>query len=671
MIFRFATIQDKSIKGSLEEKLVAAYCRKVTWMWCGFFIFNGSMAAITIFFGSDIIWSVYNGGISYILMGSLFAGEFLVRKMVQKKMPKAAALSKFKYDSRPLSTVLCYEGAWSEGRYKTWGDFLRETAQLRTRIESIKSDKWLLNCDDCWHFLTVFTSLLQCKKEVMLSANISPAYLDEIRDYAPFMTDQDIKGENIFNISELLQFEPETTLQSAPEINADETSIIMFTSGSTGKPKAVRQRLTEFEADNRYVLSQWGGEFLKRKLCSTVNQHHIYGLLFSILLPFTAAVPFRRKRIEFPEEFEVLNDTEYMIITVPAFLKRAVEIEAGQSEETVSKLNLKSPWIFTSGGLLAQETAKKTSEVFGFWPVEIYGSTETSGIAYRQSFNGHVWTPFDNASLSKNSDGCLIIRSPYIKDPAGFETADMAEIFIDGRFLLKGRADSVVKIEEKRISLPEIESRILQSDFAADACVIAMNGKRQYLAAALVFNGKGRERFSNLEKNETNKFFREYLKQYFENTVIPKKWRYVESLPVDSQGKKKKEDIILLFSDTNDLAAELLTLNHTVKQKTDISLTVEFAIPDTSPYFDGHFPGFPILPAVAQTEIVLRFASQYLETSVIVSEINRLKFTKLIRPFTPLLLNLEKKDKTISFKMSSPDERTIYSLGSLITQGDI
>jgi acyl-coenzyme A synthetase/AMP-(fatty) acid ligase/3-hydroxymyristoyl/3-hydroxydecanoyl-(acyl carrier protein) dehydratase len=671
MIFRFATMQDKSIKGSLEEKHVASYCRKVTWMWCGFFIFNGGIAAITIFFGSDIIWSVYNGGISYILMGSLFAGEFLVRKMVQKRMPKAAALSKFKHNSRPLSTVLCYEGAWSGGCYKTWEDFLRETAQLRVRIESIKSEKWLLNCDDCWYFLTAFTSLLQCKKEVILSANVSPAYLDEIRCGAPFLTDQDIKGENIFNIQALLKSESGTAPQFVSAINADETSITMYTSGSTGKPKAVRQRLTEFEADNRYVLSQWGGEFLKRKLCSTVNQHHIYGLLFSILLPFTAAVPFRRKRIEFPEEFEVLNDTEYMIITVPAFLKRAVEIEADQSKEIISKLNLKSPWIFTSGGLLARETAKKTSEVFGFWPVEIYGSTETSGIAYRQSFNGQEWTPFDNASLSKNPDGCLIIKSPYIKDPSGYETADMVEILEDGRFLLNGRIDSVVKIEEKRISLTEIESRILQSGFSAEACVIAMNDKRQYLAAAIVFNDKGRERFSNLEKNGINKFFREYLLQYFENIFIPKKWRYVESLPVDSQGKKKKDDIILLFSDTNDLAAEPRVLNHVVKQETDTSLTVEFTIPDTSPYFDGHFPGFLILPAVAQTEIVLRFASQYLGTGIIVSEINRLKFTSLIRPFTTLLLQLEKKDKTISFKISSPDRGTIYSLGALITRGDM
>jgi uncharacterized membrane protein len=100
MIFRFATIQDKSIKGSLGEKSIAAYCRKVTIAWCVFFIFNGSIAALTIFYGSDVLWSVYNGGISYILTGVFFMVELFIRKMVQKKIPKSG------FDSLDNVTVM-------------------------------------------------------------------------------------------------------------------------------------------------------------------------------------------------------------------------------------------------------------------------------------------------------------------------------------------------------------------------------------------------------------------------------------------------------------------------------------------------------------------------------------------------------------------------------------
>jgi len=680
MIFRFAAMQDKSIQGSLNEKRVAAYCRKVTFVWCGFFIINGSIAAWTIFSGSDALWSVYNGGISYILIGTLFAGEFLVRKMVQKNMPQSFPLSGFKNNSRPLSAIMCYEGIWSDSVYKTWGDFLDGAAELRRVINSQNSDKWLLHCEDCWYFLLTFTALLQCKKEILLSANVSPAYIEEIRSgaaqtAAPFLTDQVFPEghcpQNTFHIPSLLKDLKKTDkTEETPAINADETSIIMYTSGSTGKPKAVQQRLTEFEADNRFIISKWGDEFLKRKLCSTVSQHHIYGILFSIFLPFTLGVPFRRNRIEFPEEMEKLSDTEYIIITVPAFLKRAVEME------NTSVLKLKSPWIFTSGGALKFDTAQKTNEIFGFWPVEVYGSTETSGIAWRQSVNGQEWTVFDNADISQNKDGCLIIRSPYIKDPAGFETADMVEILKDGRFLLKGRIDSVVKIEEKRISFTEIENRILQSGLASDVCVIFLEDKRQYLAAAIVFNSKGKERFNGLEKHEINKFWREYLLQYFENIVIPKKWRYPENLPLDAQGKKKKEDIEFLFSGEKEITNNTVVASEgfnalekeKIIEKTENSVIIEFSIPGTSPYFDGHFPGFPILPAVAQTELIIRFAARYFGTTISPSQIRRVKFTNFIKPNARLLLKLEKKEKSVSFNIRSPENDIIYSTGTVIPE---
>jgi acyl-coenzyme A synthetase/AMP-(fatty) acid ligase/3-hydroxymyristoyl/3-hydroxydecanoyl-(acyl carrier protein) dehydratase len=678
MIYRFAILQDKSISGSLGERGVAAYCRKVTVVWMVFFVFNGSVAAWTIFSGSDVLWSVYNGGISYILIGTLFAGEFIVRKKVQKKMPKAVPLSALTVKSRDTSAVLCYEGIWSKGVYHTWGDFLDDTAKLRRRIEAINNGSWLLYCEDSWFFLLAFVSLLQCKKEILLSANVSPAYIKEIRGSAPFLTDQVFsdadRPENTFDISALLsqegaQTDPQINADKLPAINGDETSIIMFTSGTTGTPKTVRQRLTEFENDNRFILSKWGEEFLSRKLCSTVSQHHIYGLLFSILLPFTAGVPFRRERIKFPEELEKFTDTEYMIITVPAFLKRGVQIESSAS------LGLKSPWIFTSGGVLDRKTAQKTAEIFGFWPLEVYGSTETSGIAFRQSYKGPEWTAFDNAQLSQNEEGCLVIRSPYIKDKAGFETADLVELLGNGQFLLKGRIDSVVKIEEKRISLTEVEGRILESGLVSQVCVIPLTDKRQYLVAALVLNDKGKEQFVGLEKYAINSFWKKYLLQYFENMVIPRKWRYPQMLPMDAQGKIKREDVHILFADeyqisTADAAPKYTGFDGSDKakviEKTEKSVIIEFLIPATSPYFDGHFPEFSILPAVAQVELVLRFASEYFGASVAISELKRIKFTNFIRPNAHLVLRLEKGDKTIIFKLSSPKGDVIYSIGTLV-----
>lgn len=549
IIFRFACLGDKSVKGSSFEPQVNSYCKKVTVVWCVFFVLNGSVSAFTALhdFGNDVlndkIWSVYNGGISYILMGLLFAVEFLVRKMVDKKMIKSFSFTKFNSDSRKDGHILCFEDCWSKKIYKTWKDFLVDSAKLRAFISEKKSEDWILHCEDYWYFLCAFVALLQCKKRILLTQNISENFIAEIKKPGvEFLTDQNVP--DVVSIPELVRNSPEPDekfIRELPVLNSEETCILMFTSGSTGKPKAVPQRMKEFEEDNAFVISKWGEEFISRKLVTTVSQHHIYGFLFGVSLPFTLGVPFRRKRIEFPEEFETLSDEKYMIIATPAFLKRTVEIE--------EKLSLKNPWIFTSGGACSAELAEKTEKLFGFCPLEVYGSTETSGIAYRQqSKDGPKFTPFANARLWLGDDGCLRVVSPYIKNPEGFATADLAEFFDDGRFVLKGRSDSIVKIEEKRISLTEVENRILQTGLVSDVKVVALqNDVRQYLAAAIVLNPEGKKKFAGTEKYLVNRYFHDFLMQYFENVVLPKKWRFVEELPVDVQGKKHKDEIVAMF----------------------------------------------------------------------------------------------------------------------------
>lgn len=551
IIFRFACLGDKTLKGSSFEQQVDDYCKKVTVVWCVFFVLNGSISVFTALhdFGNDAlndkIWSVYNGGISYVLMGLLFAVEFMVRKMVNNKMIKAFSFTKFKADSRKDEHILCYEDTWSKKEYKTWKDFLVDSAKMRKFLSGKSEDDWILHCEDYWYFLCTFVALLQCKKRILLTQNISESYIKDIRtENCGFLTDQNAPDStSIQKIIEESEIPEENYFRVVPEVKSEETRILMFTSGSTGKPKAVPQRMKEFEEDNAFIISKWGKEVTARKLVTTVSQHHIYGFLFGMSLPFTLGVPFRRKRIEFPEEFETLTDEKYIIIATPAFLKRTVEIE--------EKLALKDTWIFTSGGACSEELAEKTEKVFGFCPLEVYGSTETSGIAYRQqSKDGLRFTPFDNAKIWLGDDGCLRIISPYIKNPEGFATADLAEIFDDGKFLLKGRADSIVKIEEKRISLPEVESRITQSGLVSDVKVVALqNDVRQYLAAAVVLNSEGKKKFEGTEKYLINRYFHDYLLQFFENVVIPKKWRFLDSLPVDVQGKKHKDEIIALFNE--------------------------------------------------------------------------------------------------------------------------
>ncbi|MDO1509336.1 MULTISPECIES: hypothetical protein [unclassified Neisseria] len=60
------------------------HTRRVTQIWCGFFILNGSIAALLVYIEKFDWWALYTGIVSYVLMGLLFAGEWVYRKVVLK-----------------------------------------------------------------------------------------------------------------------------------------------------------------------------------------------------------------------------------------------------------------------------------------------------------------------------------------------------------------------------------------------------------------------------------------------------------------------------------------------------------------------------------------------------------------------------------------------------------
>nr|WP_154325545.1 hypothetical protein [Pantoea sp. 201603H] len=61
------------------------YTRRVTQVWCVFFIFNGAIALLTILYGNLKVWTLWNGMLAYMLIGILMAGEWLIRRRVIKR----------------------------------------------------------------------------------------------------------------------------------------------------------------------------------------------------------------------------------------------------------------------------------------------------------------------------------------------------------------------------------------------------------------------------------------------------------------------------------------------------------------------------------------------------------------------------------------------------------
>jgi uncharacterized membrane protein len=82
--FRIALLRDSSIRNSVHYNAIESYCCKVTKVWCAFFVLNALISLATLLYSPDWFWALYNGFIAYILIGIIFAVEWLVRKRVQK-----------------------------------------------------------------------------------------------------------------------------------------------------------------------------------------------------------------------------------------------------------------------------------------------------------------------------------------------------------------------------------------------------------------------------------------------------------------------------------------------------------------------------------------------------------------------------------------------------------
>ena len=75
MVERFARLQEQYLSPASVR-----YTRRVTETGCALFVVNGAIAAYTAVSASREAWALYNGVIAYLLMGTLFAGERLLRR---------------------------------------------------------------------------------------------------------------------------------------------------------------------------------------------------------------------------------------------------------------------------------------------------------------------------------------------------------------------------------------------------------------------------------------------------------------------------------------------------------------------------------------------------------------------------------------------------------------
>ena len=424
-------------------------------------------------------------------------------------------------------------------------DVLRtEIFSLREQILQHDINQWILSAEDSWQFAKGFFALLAAGKSAVLPPNNQVGAIENILTTdTGLISTCDRLTRNWIDINQTTSGRVQP-----PEINIDPESqyIDLWTSGSSGEPKLIHKKLSCFEEEVECIEQLWGGDLQKGLIVSSVSHLHIYGILFRVLWPILTGRLFVIEDIEYPEHIVAMleSDSTAVFVSSPAFLKRMVSVEL----PALNELGVKQ--VFSSGGPLEYETAKTFNDLHGIYPNEVFGSTETGGIAHRQQQESNTpWQPMSQLQL-REREGVLELKSPFCFSEGWYQTSDRVQLFADGRFQLLGRADRIIKLEEKKVSLDQMENLLQQSPLVEMAKVVLLEGHRTMLGVIAVLTERGQDVLEENGRLELSNQLKSHLKQIFEPVTLPRKWRYIDAFQYNQQGKIPMQTLLDHFKVT-------------------------------------------------------------------------------------------------------------------------
>ena len=416
-------------------------------------------------------------------------------------------------------------------------------------------------------------------------------------------------------------------------------SVTFHTSGSTSNPKSIVKTFESLAKEVAFHRARLA-DILEQKptFLSTVEPQHMYGTLWRTMLPSAAECPADPEVILTPESLIAKMSTarKVFLVTTPSFLERFA------AYADLYEVPQNCIAITTSGALLTPAVSAAAARIFGVVPIEIFGSTETGGVASRQQNTPDCdWTVFDPVNVQTTPDGRLEVRSPF-SFKKRFAMGDAVTLSADRRtFKLHGRLDRLVKIAEQRVLLPELEDAVRALPEIADAALCPLEGPHgTYLGLVAVPDREGRSLLrphGEPSSRRRSLALRQKLLPIFPKGTVPKKYRFVHELPRNAQGKVLASAIreILLSNLVEPIVENVV--------RTEDSWSADFTFDPDAPYFKGHFPGFPLLPGVVQIGFAHHFAEVFLRRSFTVGSVKKMKFSRPIVPGEQIHFSLEKR----------------------------
>ncbi|RYZ36340.1 MAG: 4-coumarate--CoA ligase [Myxococcaceae bacterium] len=526
------------------------------------------------------------------------------------------------------------------GRVLDFAAFRARASGWRAAFAAHGGQRCALFHEDTFEFAAALLGAWHAGVCIYLPADARPATLEALRAHV-----EGFAGRAPSDLTALTPTE-DAGADFAP-LSPDLAALVVYTSGSSGEPTAIPKRLSQLSSEVVTLGTLFDAEAGDAPVLATVSHQHIYGLLFRVLWPLASGRPFDAHGLPYPEDIvAALRPGPALLVASPAHLKR---LPASLDWASV-RGHLRG--LFSSGGPLSPEALQACRELLGRAPVEVYGSSETGGVAWRRRDTGDAasWRVMPGVEVRTDDDGeVLAVRSPHLDLPEGawFTTEDRAKA-VPGGFELLGRRDRLLKLEEKRVSLSAMERALVDGGLVREARVLPLaDGHRVTLAVVAVPEPAGWRLQEAGGRRSLNQALREKLAPHFESSALPRRFRYLEAMPVNPQGKSTEAALAALF-DPRRPPFQVLE-----RAPERVLLSVEAQ--EGSPYFDGHFPGTPVLPGVVQVEWALLLGREHFALPPDFLRLETLKFQQVIPPGTHLTLELTwaAESGRLGFKLTS------------------
>lgn len=415
-------------------------------------------------------------------------------------------------------------------------------------------------------------------------------------------------------------------------LNSTDGKITFRTGGSTSDTKLIEKHIKNVIIESNDIFSVLK---LPKNLefISTTTPEHYFGFSFHYVLPILHDYKRREKRINYPEELTIENA---VLITTPSFLK------------TMQKYNFQPvvpPQVIICAGAKLEDKTFEYARNIAKRVIEIYGSTETGIIAYRE-------TEHENLALMP---GIKILEAEQDYTKISTKYSHQTINILDDRIQLENekikfisRTGKTLKILEKRIDATQYEAKISTHPLVNESYCFENSNK---LATLIALNPEGAEFIIKHGKHELIKDIKSQLK----TEILPQKWEFIDIIPRNEKGKIDKTLIDELF---NLNLSYPLILSRNIQEN---SAKFELCFLRHSDFFRGHFDEYPILAGVVQLFYANYFAKIAFGQDLHCGQIRKIKFTNIIRPDKKIFLNFEKTKNGISWKYEASD--ITYSSG--------